>query len=374
MAQCVSIKIEENNISGALRDFLQGILKNGSVSALFVPRALPSGGMVVPTLITDPEDTGGVNPLAPVMPLNAATELAKLTRTLSGRTIAAVLRPCEVRAYIELVKLNQGARGNCVLITADCFGTLAAGDYADRIRTAETPENFSNVFVSDAIRNKDDLPLRKACTICNYPEALPADIHVRIAGSPDHGAIYLEGLTGTGREILGTSGFEEASLPDTFLSVLGELREARSSRRTELLAEVAGANSDLSTLMATLERCINCKNCRDVCPVCYCRECVFDTPLFEHDSELYMSWAERKSSIRMPSETLFFHLTRMNHMGVLCVGCGMCTEACPNDVPVADLFQLAGERVQKIFDYIPGKDPDEEIPLTVFREEELEPR
>ena len=144
MAQCVSIKVEEKKVSDALRSFLQGILENGSVDALFVSRTLPTGGMVVPALVTDPGKGGGGNPLAPVMPLNGATELAKLTRTLSGRTIAAFLRPCEVRAYIELVKLNQGARGNCVLVTADCFGTLSTGDYADRINAVDTPEDFSN--------------------------------------------------------------------------------------------------------------------------------------------------------------------------------------------------------------------------------------
>ena len=73
----------------------------------------------------------------------------------------------------------------------------------------------------------------------------------------------------------------------------------------------------------------------------------------------------------MPNDTLLFHLTRLNHMVVACVGCGLCTEACPNNIPVADIFRLVGAQVQKLFDYVPGRSLDEELPLTTFKEEEL---
>ena len=74
----------------------------------------------------------------------------------------------------------------------------------------------------------------------------------------------------------------------------------------------------------------------------------------------------------MPNDTLLFHLTRLNHMVVSCVGCGLCSEACPNDVPVARIFRLVGSRVQKTFDYVPGRSLEEELPLTTFKEAELE--
>jgi formate dehydrogenase subunit beta len=308
------------------------------------------------------------------MPVNAATELAKLTRTLSKRTIAAFLHPCEIRAYIELVKLNQGERSNCILITSDCFGTLSVSDFSEGVKEDSTPLEFTNGFYADAVSKEENLQVRKACSVCEFPEACQADIHVRIAGSSNLTSIFLEGLTDAGGETIEKLSLPETDVPASNRNAIEEIKKTRLLKRDELLSEVSSSNNNLSTLMKTLERCINCKNCRDICPVCYCRECVFDTPLFEHDSELYMSWAERKSSIRMPAETLFFHLTRMNHMGPLCVGCGMCTEVCPNDVPIADLFQLIGDKIQKIFDYVPGRDVDEEIPLVVYKEEELEPR
>jgi formate dehydrogenase subunit beta len=58
-------------------------------------------------------------------------------------------------------------------------------------------------------------------------------------------------------------------------------------------------------------------------------------------------------------------------MATSCVGCGMCSEACPNDVPVFDIFRLVGAKLQSEFNYVPGKNPDEKPPLTVFKEDEL---
>jgi formate dehydrogenase subunit beta len=73
----------------------------------------------------------------------------------------------------------------------------------------------------------------------------------------------------------------------------------------------------------------------------------------------------------MPTDTLFYHLTRLAHMGTLCVGCGQCTSACPNDIPVGQLFSMVGEEIQSVFDYVPGRDPGEEQPLAYFAEDEL---
>ncbi len=55
-----------------------------------------------------------------------------------------------------------------------------------------------------------------------------------------------------------------------------------------------------------------------------------------------------------------------------CIGCGACEEVCPNDIPLLKIFQLTGTNVQKLFDYVPGRSIDDELPPTAFKEDEYE--
>ena len=73
----------------------------------------------------------------------------------------------------------------------------------------------------------------------------------------------------------------------------------------------------------------------------------------------------------MPADSLLFHLVRLNHMSASCVGCGMCQDACPNDIPLLKLFRLAASGVQSELKYTPGKSLDDELPLITFREDEF---
>jgi hypothetical protein len=38
------------------------------------------------------------------------------------------------------------------------------------------------------------------------------------------------------------------------------------------------------------------------------------------------------------------------------------------------MFKLAGEKLQSLFNYVPGMSLEEEPPLTTYQESELEPR
>jgi formate dehydrogenase subunit beta len=58
-------------------------------------------------------------------------------------------------------------------------------------------------------------------------------------------------------------------------------------------------------------------------------------------------------------------------MSTACVGCGQCSNACPNDIPVMELFRTIARDTQKAFDYEAGKSIEQEPPLSVFREDEF---
>jgi formate dehydrogenase subunit beta len=135
--------------------------------------------------------------------------------------------------------------------------------------------------------------------------------------------------------------------------------------------EFRGRVDNFEALADHLAGCINCYNCRVACPVCYCTACVFVTDTFRHSGDQFMNWADKRGAIKMPTDTLFYHITRMTHIGATCVGCGQCTSACPNAIALAELFITTAEKTQARFEYRAGRSLDEPQPLAVFKEDEL---
>jgi len=172
-------------------------------------------------------------------------------------------------------------------------------------------------------------------------------------------------------EALGPLGLPVGSAPAGREAAVGKLLAGRKAAREAALAGFRGRVSSMEGLLAELGACVRCHNCMVNCPICYCRECIFRTPTFEHESQLYYQWAERKGTVRMLPDTLLFHLTRLNHMATSCVGCGVCSEACPVGIEVGTVFQAVGEKVQALFDYHPGRSLGEAAPVQEFREDEL---
>jgi formate dehydrogenase subunit beta len=70
-------------------------------------------------------------------------------------------------------------------------------------------------------------------------------------------------------------------------------------------------------------------------------------------------------------DTVFYHLTRLTHISTLCVGCGQCTSACPNEIKLMPLFRSVAEKTQTRFEYHAGRSLEEQQPLAVFHDDEL---
>ena len=128
MAITAKIDVTMQDVLGAMRGFFEDILKTEYISAILVPQHLPMKNLVMPTLVAEPNHLNGVDPLAPAFPMNAAGIVARLTRKPMGARVAAVLRPCEMRAFVELVKLKQGRTEDVILIGVDCLGAFQNKD------------------------------------------------------------------------------------------------------------------------------------------------------------------------------------------------------------------------------------------------------
>ncbi len=362
------LPVEKGDVLEALRAFFSRLWQEKLVDALFVPLELSGKNNVVPGIVSHPDKLQAANPLAPVMPLNSARLLSAITiASPSPKRLGVVLRSCELRALIELVKLKQASLENLLLIGIDCPGTYSVSDYEQFSRETDSPvSDFLNRFKEG---NEDTL-LRGACQVCEHPVPDGADLVIGLVGMDLKSEILLQSNSTEGEKIIEKLELKEADAKNREAAVSGLIAQ-RTRKREQFLEQVEKAVGGLDKLAAVLAPCINCHNCKTVCPLCYCKECFFDSPVFEFEAEKYLSWAQRRGVLRMPTDTLLFHLTRLNHMVISCVGCGLCTEACPNSIPVFDIFRLAGFQVQKALDYVPGRSVDEELPLTTFRETEL---
>ena len=362
------LPVSNGDVLETIRNFLSSLLQKKLVDALLVPLELPTGDNVVPTIVSNPDRLQAANPLAPVMPVNSARLVSLMTAVSpSPNKVGVVLRPCESRALIELVKLKQASLENLLLIGVDCLGTYSISDYGKFVQETTSPvKDFLNNFKE----GKEDPLLRKACQVCEYPIPMNADLTIGLVGVDFNSGILLKANTPEGGKIIEELGLEEGTAEGREAAV-SKLISQRVEQRDKLFEQTQSEVHGLEKLMATFAPCVNCHNCKTACPLCYCKECFFDSPVFEFEAEKYLGWTQRRGALRMPTDTLLFHLTRLNHMVISCVGCGLCTEACPNNIPVSDIFRSVGYQVQRIFDYVPGRNLEEELPLATFKEAEL---
>ncbi len=424
------IEVKDNNPLGAIQELLRSLLSKGLVSAVLAPQEIPSNKTVVQTLVSDPEKLAAVNPLAPVFGVNSARIIAKMCVGLmkspaaeptaveqpeqdkepepaavensesakseeqtdekgqndsqEGQTsdkaevateepaetaeqaasppIAVVLRPCEIRALIELVKLQQANLDPFLVIGLDCWGTYSVLDYAAKVDQAGQDSSVTADFLKQVTAGNFPEELRGACRVCQYPAPTYADLSIQLIGQDINKQIDVQAGTEKGNEILQALGLE--ATPEN------SEREAALDKLTKAKKKLA-QQDEIDFLEVVSSLCINCHNCRAVCPICYCKQCVFDGDVFEYSIDKYLSFSGKKGVLPMPPDKLLFHLTRMSHVATSCVACGQCEAACPSGIPLGRIYQKISAAAQQALDYEAGRSLDDELPLTSFREDEL---
>jgi formate dehydrogenase subunit beta len=317
----------------AVKEFLTFLLEKKKVSGVFSLRKVNENGAVDYGLITDKSHLDEIVPLHPLMPINAGQVISRFTPI--DKPIVAVIKPCEFRAFIELVKREQGTLDNFLLITYSCSGVFPL------------KENV-NGSINDKLTGywkateKAEIPsgIRETCRICEHFAPTNSDILISLIG-------------------------EETGKYKMYLN-------SEKAEKEEIFSKVNTEESGLDGLIDIFGRCIGCHGCNTVCPICYCTLCDFESANFDYNVPILERELEEKGALRLPPDTIFFHIGRLSHMSFSCVGCGQCSDVCPANIPVASVFKKSGERVAGIFDYIPGRNIEEEIPVMIYKEEEFQ--
>ncbi len=374
------IPVENRDTLKAVRGFLKALLESGEIELLLTPMRTPAG-TVVPGLVSKAEMLEAADPLAPVMPVNGATLAGKLSVKKPRAKVGVVLRSCELRALVELTKMQQASLDDLILIAVDCAGTCSVPAHqrlnAERNGSGEGQPLWKDFFA--AVIAQPETPraeLRPACKICDQPvfnELRPQDIAIQMLGYEAEHELHISLPAELSAKIAEKMGLAQAGsegTADNRQSAIEKLVAARISARDAEFAAIRSRLEGPEGLAGVFSACIRCHNCMTVCPICYCKTCVFKSAIFDHEPMQFVNWAQQKGALRMPSDTVLFHMTRLNHMSLSCVGCGMCTEACPSELPVGMVFRAIGQRVQATFEYAPGRSVDDPLPLVTFKADE----
>jgi formate dehydrogenase subunit beta len=350
-----------------LKDLLKFLLENGKVKAVVTLRKTGEDGAVSYSVVTNPNDIESTAPLFPLMPVNLAKQLSRLTLIEPAtEPIAVVLRPCELRAFVELVKRTQGSLDNILFISATCGGVYPLEMAVKGNIEKHLPEYWKAVEQGELTPNT-----RLACQACEYFVPYTADISVSLLGNKavdtettlflntEKGQAIVEGITGK----LADGELDTAAIE--------QIRSKRKGEKERLSHEAELKSLGIDEIAKTFSRCIGCRNCSAVCPACYCHVCFFQTETSQHERAYYERELEKKGCMAILSDTIFYHLVRLFHVSISCTACGQCADVCPASIPLWAISLKMGDAVQKTFDYLPGKDVEEGLPITTFVPEEF---
>jgi formate dehydrogenase subunit beta len=356
----------EGGVRERVKAFLQKAISQGCFDAVLIPAKAPGTDSLAYSLIGDEQLLENAYPLPPVMPVQGAKAISSLTRTGQGKMkIAALIRPCELRATVELFKLGQVDLDNICLISIDCPGALPLAEWARDAKKAE--DAFAEI-----LKNGPNENIRPVCQICDKFSTTGAeDLHIGIPEGKAGGILLIPGSP-KGEAILECLGITAGEDLSRWKEQVDKLTGARVEKKRQAQLELEARSKGLDKLLDTFSQCINCHNCMRVCPICYCQQCFFESENLQFPFEDYLKRAEAAGGLRLPPDTLLFHIGRMFHMSLSCVSCGACEDACPTAIPVAQVFSLVGNRNQEAFNYVPGRSRDESPPLRVYQEEEFE--
>jgi len=357
----------EDGVEAALVGWLKETLNKKIFDALLIPVEVPAGDSFAYLLLKDPAILDDASPLPPVMPVQGGKAISRLTMRGSGsKRVAAVVRPCEARAAIELTKLKQAHLDNLWLITMDCPGVLPLSDYL------EDPAAGATCFAEASLEG-DRGPMRPNCQVCNRFSILQApasDLHIGTLESADGTVLIVPGSP-KGERVLEDMDMPLDAALDGWAKRVGEIEKAQTEQRRRAHAELREETAGPDRLLDVFSSCINCHNCQRVCPVCYCRQCYFESAALKLPPENYLTRAERKGALRFSPDTLLFHIGRATHMILSCVACGACEDACPMDIPVGQVFSLLADRAQETLGYVAGESLEDPLPLVAYEMDEL---
>ncbi|ETR73082.1 MAG: FdhB6 [Candidatus Magnetoglobus multicellularis str. Araruama] len=204
-----------------IKAFFQDILTKGLIDTVLMPAKNKKGNSYAWFLMNKDGFLETSDPIPPVMTIQGANILKNITKKgESWSKTAVVLRPCELRAVIELTKLEQINLENIILISFDCPGAYPLTEYISGDQTSLDQQYDSSLYTASFETE------RNACIMCDKFTGQGADIQLCFLGQSDDGFL-ISAASAKGKELLkDVNGTNEENL------------EIKTKKRDELLGQL----------------------------------------------------------------------------------------------------------------------------------------
>jgi len=356
------LHIRDNDAVNTLRNFLSAWWLRVELDAMLAPVELPDHGGIAPQVIEHPEDLNIVNPFAPVMLSNTAPLVEGFVKAHPSSHLAVILRPCELRAMVELQKRDRvhfvptsdgNSRESLVIFGVDCPGTFFPDEYARHVEQHQSDAEMIKVALSYGMQGSlIPYQVRTACQMCDTPAPLSADVTIGSIGTAPQGYLLI-----IARDEKIASNLKLADITDGPATemeavnrelMVGKLADKRAKLRAELMSKQTWQTEDFNSAMTMLARCTLCADCLDACPL--------------YDGELTGMLGVKNSYHR--THPILAELVGVSRWLASCSGCGMCQEVCEHGVSLTPIIITLSHRIQNELHYRPG-DPNQRLPWTV---------
>lgn len=326
---------------GTVRDFLGNVWSNAELSGLLAPINGTMDGYIRPHVLRNPAQLVFVNPFKPLMSLNTAQLIPDLLNSEPESMLGVLLRPCEMRALIEMTKRDDFSLDNILTICIDCLGTYPANEFLWRAERKGSAQALTNETLQFApLGGINTYRYRSACQLCVAPNAQGADMNISILGLPVRKYILISTKKGSLTQRLKldqiTEQVKDPNLISQHEKMLAKLIERRTRTKDRVIKAMANTiPADVTALIDQLDNCGDCQKCMEACPIC--------TVQFP-----------RRNALNQ------YEIKDITRWLVSCAGCGMCEQDCPQSKPLNAIFINIREKLANELDYLPGisvKDP-----------------